>query len=126
MKHNKKVNPLTHFNNLKAEAIKKGNGQLANYKKSLKRFQGDVTGSQVASAASDASNIDARNNYINNAITDNYAKDQYKSGLSNAALMKQELLNKAAQRENSFKQSQMIDSAMKTQRKKGGSVKKRK
>lgn len=47
MKHSKKVNPLTHFNNLKAEAVKKGNGQLANYKKSLKRFQGDMDGSQV-------------------------------------------------------------------------------
>ena len=28
MKHNKKVNPLTHFNNLKASAIKKAGGEM--------------------------------------------------------------------------------------------------
>lgn len=47
MKHNKKVNPLTHFNNLKTAAVKKAGKDMSTYKKSLKRFQGDVTGSQV-------------------------------------------------------------------------------
>jgi hypothetical protein len=47
MKKNNKVNPLTHFNNLKADAVKRGNTQLANFKKSLKKFQGDKNGSQV-------------------------------------------------------------------------------
>lgn len=35
MKHNKKVNPLTHFNNLKAAAIKKAGVEMSKYKKSL-------------------------------------------------------------------------------------------
>lgn len=35
MKHNKKVNPLTHFNNLKAAAIKKAGGEMSKYNKSL-------------------------------------------------------------------------------------------
>ena len=39
MKHNKKVNPLTHFNNLKADAIKKASGEMDNYKKSLIKAQ---------------------------------------------------------------------------------------
>ena len=39
MKHNKKVNPLTHFNNLKAAAIKKAGGEMDNYKKSLTKAQ---------------------------------------------------------------------------------------
>ena len=56
MKHNKKVNPLTHFNNLKAAAVKKAGGEMSKYKKSLKRFQGNVTGSQVASAANPVNN----------------------------------------------------------------------
>lgn len=69
MKHNKKVNPLTHFNNLKGEAIKKGNQQLANYKKSLKKFQGNMDGSQVASAASDSINkINMSNNVYNTEL----------------------------------------------------------
>lgn len=47
MKHNKKVNPLTHFNNLKAAAIKKAGGEMSKYKKSLKRA--DNGGEQVNS-----------------------------------------------------------------------------
>jgi len=39
MKHNKKVNPLTHFNNLKAAAIKKAGKEMSTYKKSLKKAQ---------------------------------------------------------------------------------------
>jgi len=35
MKKNNKVNPLTHFNNLKAAAIKKAGGEMSKYKKSL-------------------------------------------------------------------------------------------
>jgi len=33
MKKNNKVNPLTHFNNLKAAAIKKAGGEMSKYKK---------------------------------------------------------------------------------------------
>lgn len=44
MKHNKKVNPLTHFNNLKAAAVKKAGGEMSTYKKSLKKAQ---AGTQV-------------------------------------------------------------------------------
>ena len=44
MKHNKKVNPLTHFNNLKAAAIKKAGGEMDNYNKSLKPVPGDNVG----------------------------------------------------------------------------------
>lgn len=83
MKKNNKVNPLTHFNNLKADAVKKGNGQLANYKKSLKRFQGDVTGSQVASAASDSAN---KINMSNNT---------YNTGLANTRKLMEEAYKKA-------------------------------
>lgn len=39
MKHNKKVNPLTHFNNLKASAAKKAGKEMSTYKKSLKKAQ---------------------------------------------------------------------------------------
>jgi hypothetical protein len=56
MKHNKKVNPLTHFNNLKAAAIKKAGGEMSKYKKSLKRADngiqmGPMTQEQAANAA---------------------------------------------------------------------------
>ena len=71
MNHNKKVNPLTHFNNLKAAAIKKAGGEMSKYKKSLKTFQGDVTGSQVASAASNAANSINPANNTNNVNLDN-------------------------------------------------------
>jgi hypothetical protein len=71
MKHNKKVNPLTHFNNLKASAIKKAGGEMSKYKKSLKTFQGDVTGSQVASAASNAANSINPSNNTNNINLNN-------------------------------------------------------
>lgn len=51
MKHNKKVNPLTYFNNLKAEAIKKAGGAMKDFKKSLPkaqdgRVQGPMTENQ--------------------------------------------------------------------------------
>ena len=39
MKKNNKVNPLTHFNNLKASAIKKAGKEMSTYKKSLKKAQ---------------------------------------------------------------------------------------
>ena len=39
MKKNNKVNPLTHFNNAKAAAIKKAGGEMSAYKKSLKKAQ---------------------------------------------------------------------------------------
>lgn len=42
MKHNKKVNPLTHFNNLKAAAIKKAGGEMSKYKKSLRKAQDGI------------------------------------------------------------------------------------
>jgi len=42
-----KVNPLTVFNKNKEKAYKKAGGEMSKYKKSLKRFQGDKTGSQV-------------------------------------------------------------------------------
>ena len=42
MKKNNKVNPLTHFNNLKADAIKKASGEMDNYKKSLKKAQDGI------------------------------------------------------------------------------------
>jgi hypothetical protein len=47
MKENNKVNPLKYFNDNKATAVKKAGGEMSAYKKSLKKFQGDVTGSQV-------------------------------------------------------------------------------
>lgn len=49
MKHNNKPNPLKFFNDNRAAAYKKAGGAIAEYKKSLKRFQGDVGGSQVSS-----------------------------------------------------------------------------
>ena len=39
MKKNNKVNPLTHFNNIKAMAYKKAGGAMEDFKKSLKRYQ---------------------------------------------------------------------------------------
>lgn len=61
-----KVNPLTVFNKNKEKAIKKAGGEMSKYKKSLKRFQGNVTGSQVTSAASDSTNkINMSNNTYN-------------------------------------------------------------
>ena len=67
-----KVNPLKLFNDNKQQAIKKAGGEMSAYKKSLKKFQGDVTGSQVASAASNAANsINTSNNNTNNVNLDN-------------------------------------------------------
>lgn len=36
MNKNKKVNPLTHFNNLKAAAVKRGQTQMANFTKKMR------------------------------------------------------------------------------------------
>ena len=44
MKKNNKVNPLTHFNNLKAAAAKKAGKEMSTYKKSLKKAQGGGSG----------------------------------------------------------------------------------
>jgi hypothetical protein len=67
-----KVNPLKLFNDNKQQAYKKAGGEMSAYKKSLKKFQGDVTGSQVASAASNAANsINTSNNNTNNVNLDN-------------------------------------------------------
>ena len=67
-----KVNPLKLFNDNKEKAYKKAGGEMSAYKKSLKKFQGDVTGSQVASAASNAANsINTSNNNTNNVNLDN-------------------------------------------------------
>ena len=56
MKHNKKINPLTYFNNLKADAIKKAGEEMNNYKKSLTKAQpgiqvGPMTEEQTVKAA---------------------------------------------------------------------------
>jgi hypothetical protein len=65
-----KVNPLKLFNDNKQQAIKKAGGEMSAYKKSLKKFQGDKTGSQVNSTANDSifnsSELDLFNNRINN------------------------------------------------------------
>jgi len=36
MKQNKKINPLIHFNNLKAAAVKRGQAQMANFTKKMR------------------------------------------------------------------------------------------
>lgn len=56
MKHNKKVNPLTYFNNLKAAAIKKAGGEMSKYKKSLRKAEngtqmGPMTQEEAVKAA---------------------------------------------------------------------------
>lgn len=66
-----KVNPLKVFNDNKQQAYKKAGGEMSKYKKSLKTFQGDVTGSQVASAASNAANSINPVNNTNNVNLDN-------------------------------------------------------
>jgi hypothetical protein len=66
-----KVNPLKLFNDNKQQAIKKAGGEMSAYKKSLKTFQGDVTGSQVASAASNAANSINPSNNTNNVNLNN-------------------------------------------------------
>ena len=42
MKHNKKVNPLKHFNDLKAAAVKKASKDMSTYKKSLRKAQDGI------------------------------------------------------------------------------------
>lgn len=54
MKKTNKPNPLKFFNDNKEMAYKKAGGEMATYKKSLKKFQGDVTGSQVATGDDEA------------------------------------------------------------------------
>lgn len=66
-----KVNPLKLFNDNKEKAYKKAGGEMSKYKKSLKRFQGNVTGSQVASAASNAANSINPVNNTNNINLNN-------------------------------------------------------
>lgn len=48
MKHNKKVNPLKHFNDLKADSYRRAHNQMSNFNKSLKRYQGEEGGSEVS------------------------------------------------------------------------------
>jgi hypothetical protein len=39
MKKNNKVNPLTHFNNVKANSYRRANDQMSNFKKLVKRYK---------------------------------------------------------------------------------------
>ena len=39
MKKNNKVNPLTHFNNVKANSYRRANDQMSNFKKLVKKYQ---------------------------------------------------------------------------------------
>ena len=48
MKHNKKVNPLKHFNDNKADSYRRAHNQMSNFNKSLKRYQGEEGGSEVS------------------------------------------------------------------------------
>lgn len=50
MKKNNKVNPLTHFNNLKAAAVKRGQAQMSNFIKKMS-LGGPPEGEQPASPA---------------------------------------------------------------------------
>ena len=86
MKKNKKVNPLTYFNNLKTAAVKKAGKDISAYKKSLKKAQdgiqaGPMTQEQAAQAAFAAPENDpmaggrgprvtSRKQAINNAMRD--------------------------------------------------------
>jgi hypothetical protein len=80
MKKNKKVNPLTHFNNLKAAAVKKAGKDMSAYKKSLKKAQAGIqtNSSNPASMASS----DVRNAAMDSANKINMANEQYNSGLA--------------------------------------------
>ena len=120
MKHNKKVNPLKHFNDLKAAAVKKGNGQLANYKKSLKRFQGDVTGSQVVTPPANTprprlSDMSA------------FAVDQNQDmNVGDKGVMNREAMAGSFNSNPKRKPKQIMAGSMDGYQKKGGSVKKNK
>jgi hypothetical protein len=127
MKKNNKVNPLKYFNDNKAMAYKKAGGAMKDFKKSLKRYQGDVTGSQVSS--------DARNAAMDSANKINMVNEQYNSGLINSRkLMEdtyntQNLLRDASERNRLFDnmQTRNNQAAQATMRqKKGGSVKRKK
>ena len=48
MKKNNKTNPLTHFNNVKADSYRRAHNQMSNFNKSLKRYQGEEGGSEVS------------------------------------------------------------------------------
>jgi hypothetical protein len=48
MKKNNKVNPLTHFNNVKADSYRRAHNQMSNFNKLLKRYQGEEGGSEVS------------------------------------------------------------------------------
>ena len=48
MKKNNKTNPLTHFNNTKADSYRRAHNQMSNFNKLLKRYQGEEGGSEVS------------------------------------------------------------------------------
>ncbi len=103
MKKNNKVTPLKYFNDNKAMAYKKAGGAMKDFKKSLKRYQGDVTGSQVSS--------DVRNAAMDSANKINMANEQYNSGLAARKLMEDTYNTQNLLREASERNRQLIENA---------------
>ena len=129
MKKNNKVNPLTHFNNTKAAAIKKAGGEMSAYKKSLKKFQGDVTGSQVSSDPASMASSDVRRSMSSmNAMGTNINEDNRKKMFDEGSLNPNKLLREASERNRLFDnmQTRNNQAAQATMmQKKGGSVKRK-
>lgn len=148
MKKNNKVNPLTHFNNLKAAAVKKAGKNMSTYKKSLKKAQdgiqaGPMTQEQAAQAAfaSRANDpmasgrgprVTSREQYINNAMRDANT-NRRSNALYNSMYdgMKKDMLNEYKKNElNAISSDYKIDPSTGKMiemgyQKKGGSVKRK-
>ena len=103
MKENNKVNPLKYFNDNKAMAYKKAGGAMKDFKKSLKRFQGDVTGSQVSS--------DVRNALMDSANKSNMANEQNNSLANSRKLMEDSYNTQGVLREASERNRQLLENA---------------
>jgi hypothetical protein len=101
MKKNKKVNPLKYFNDNKAAAVKKVGGAMKDFKKSLKRFQGDVTGSQVSS--------DVMNALMDSANKSNMANEQNNSLANSRKLMEDSYNTQGVLREASERNRQLLE-----------------
>jgi hypothetical protein len=100
MKKNNKVNPLKYFNDNKAMAYKKAGGAMKDFKKSLKRFQGDVTGSQVASDPASMASSDVRTNISSmNPMGTNVNEDNRKRMFDKGSLNPNNILREASERD---------------------------
>ena len=130
MKHNKKVNPLTHFNNLKASAIKKAGGEMDMFKKSLKRadnglHMGPMTEQEAFKAAFSSAANDSMNYGMGPRLNPPTRDERMDALMKEGARSSMDAISKVPQYGYGQNNAAMATMAAGRRHKKGGPVKRK-